>query len=85
MNVHYDVRYDTPDAGALARQVTALMADSRPAHRHTRRGLDHGAWVPLKIMYPAADIPVLQLSLPTDSPDALLARPISSDGVATMK
>ncbi len=84
--MYYDVRYDTPDAGELARQVTALMADSTPVHRHTRRGLDHGAWVPLKIMYPAADIPVLQLSLPTDHPDTLLAlgarlRPLREQGV----
>jgi 4,5-DOPA dioxygenase extradiol len=83
----YDTfRYDTPDAGDLARQVAALMPDTDPVHQHTRRGLDHGAWVPLKIMYPAADIPVLQLSLPTEDPDRLLAlgrrlRPLREDGV----
>ncbi|TWH71856.1 4,5-DOPA dioxygenase extradiol [Modestobacter roseus] len=79
-------RYDTPDAGRLARQVVGLMPDTTQVHQHTRRGLDHGAWVPLKIMYPAADVPVLQLSLPTEDPDQLLAlgarlRPLREQGV----
>uniref|UniRef100_UPI0013290FF8 dioxygenase family protein n=1 Tax=Modestobacter roseus TaxID=1181884 RepID=UPI0013290FF8 len=79
-------RYDTPDAGRLARQVVGLMPDTTPVHQYTRRGLDHGAWVPLKIMYPAADVPVLQLSLPTEDPDELLAlgarlRPLREQGV----
>jgi 4,5-DOPA dioxygenase extradiol len=80
------VRYDTPDAAGLAGQVRALLPDGEQAHEHTHRGLDHGAWVPLKIMYPAADVPVLQLSLPTDDPDRLLAlgerlRPLREQGV----
>jgi 4,5-DOPA dioxygenase extradiol len=84
--LYYTFRYDTPDAGELARQVVGLVPDTAPVHEHTERGLDHGAWVPLKIMYPGADIPVLQLSLPTDDPDRLLAlgerlRPLREQGV----
>lgn len=70
--MYYRMRYDTPDASALAAQVAGLMPDSEPVHTHASRGLDHGAWVPLKIMYPDADIPVLQLSMPTHDPDRLL-------------
>ena len=84
--LYYTVRYDTPDASDLAGRVARLMPDHDRAHQHTRRGLDHGAWVPLKTMYPAADIPVLQLSLPHDDPDKLLAlgerlRPLRDEGV----
>ncbi len=68
--VYYRMRYDTPDADDLARQVAALLPQA--VHQHGSRGLDHGAWVPLKIMYPAADIPVLQLSIPTHDADVLL-------------
>ena len=84
--MYYTMRYDTPDATDLARQVAALMPDTEKAHQHAERGLDHGAWVPLKIMYPAADVPVVQLSLPTEDPDRLLAlgerlKPLREEGV----
>jgi len=84
--IYHTFRYDTPDAGDLARHVIGLMPDTAQVHQHARRGLDHGAWVPLKIMYPAADVPVLQLSLPTEDPDELLAigarlRPLREQGV----
>ena len=70
--MYYRMRYDTPPATELAGQVASLMPDTEPLHEHRTRGLDHGAWVPLKIMYPGADIPVLQLSMPTHDPDRLL-------------
>ena len=66
------MRYDTPPATNLAAQVAKLMPGTEPVHEHRSRGLDHGAWVPLKIMYPDADIPVLQLSMPTHNPERLL-------------
>ena len=68
--LYFRMRYDTPDAGDLARQVTSLLPQE--VHQHNSRGLDHGAWVPLKVMYPAADIPVLQLSIPTHDAAALM-------------
>jgi 4,5-DOPA dioxygenase extradiol len=69
---YYAMTYETPDAAALARRVAGAMPDSEPVHQHTSRGLDHGAWVPLMAMYPLADIPVLQLSLPSSDPARLL-------------
>jgi 4,5-DOPA dioxygenase extradiol len=69
---YYSMRYDTPDAGHLARQVLAALPRTETVHEHRGRGLDHGAWVPLKVMYPNADIPVLQMSLPTQDPARLL-------------
>src|SRR5262252_4121134 len=66
------MRYDTPDATALARRVAGLMPAADPVFQHPSRGLDHGAWVPLMAMYPLGDIPVLQLSLPSHEPSRLL-------------
>jgi 4,5-DOPA dioxygenase extradiol len=68
----YRMTYATPDASALAARVAGALPDGQPVHT-SRRGLDHGAWVPLKVMYPLGDVPVLQMSLPTEDPDRLLA------------
>jgi 4,5-DOPA dioxygenase extradiol len=83
---YYTLTYPTPDASALAGQVAKLMPDTQPALQHPSRGLDHGAWVPLKVMYPLADVPVLQLSIPAQDPGKLLElgsrlRPLREQGV----
>jgi 4,5-DOPA dioxygenase extradiol len=83
---YYTLTYPTPDATAFGAEVASLMPAASPVHQHPSRGLDHGAWVPLKIMYPLADVPVLQLSLPTSDPASLLAlgarlRPLRESGV----
>jgi 4,5-DOPA dioxygenase extradiol len=70
---YFEMTYATPDATSLAHRVAATMPDGEALHAHTSRGLDHGAWVPLKVMYPLGDVPVLQLSIPTLDPDRLLA------------
>ncbi len=83
---YYRMTYRTPDTTALAARVAAMMPTTEPVHQHTSRGLDHGAWVPLRIMYPDADIPVLQMSLPNHDPERLLRlgerlRPLRDEGV----
>jgi 4,5-DOPA dioxygenase extradiol len=65
---YYRMRYEAPGAPELATKVKALMPPNEPVIDGETRGLDHGAWVPLKAMYPAADIPVLQLSMPDLDP-----------------
>lgn len=69
---YYTLRYDTPDASDLAALVRSVLPDGQQPYEHLERGLDHGAWVPLLAMYPNADVPVLQLSLPTEDPTRLL-------------
>ena len=49
---YYRMTYETPPATALAQRVAAMMPSTEPVHQHASRGLDHGAWVPLRIMYP---------------------------------
>jgi len=70
---YYTLPYATPDATALAHRIAGTLGDTTPLHHHVDRGLDHGAFIPLMAMYPAADVPVVQLSMPSMDPAALLA------------
>jgi 4,5-DOPA dioxygenase extradiol len=63
----YRLQYTPPGAPALAAEVLALLAAAGfDAAADDSRGLDHGAWVPLRYLFPQADVPVLQVSLPAD-------------------
>jgi len=65
----YQVEYAAPGAPELAQRVKELIGMSQPLAEEPDRGLDHGAYVPMVAMYPDADVPVLQVSLPTmDAP-----------------
>jgi len=81
----YEMTYNSPDATSLAAKVAALMPKTESIAQ-SGRGLDHGAWVPLRVMYPDADIPVLQMSMPTSDPGKLMEigrrlQPLRDEGV----
>lgn len=62
----FAVQYPAPGLPYLTREVVELLAASDlPARIDSRRPFDHGVWVPLSLMYPQADIPVVQISLPS--------------------
>lgn len=63
----FDVRYPAPGAPWLAERVATVVASER-IQLDPARGLDHGAWSVLVAMYPAADIPVVQLGMDTGRP-----------------
>lgn len=65
---YYRMKYPAPGAPELAARVRQLLAEKHPVASAPERGLDHGAYVPLMAMYPDADVPVLQASLPSLEP-----------------
>lgn len=63
----YEARYDAMGSPALAARAAALIKGAGiDASVNACRGIDHGAWVPLRWLYPAADVPVVQLSVQAD-------------------
>ena len=84
----YKLQYPAPGAPEMAQAAAlALQQANIPVQLDDTHGLDHGAWVPLSLMYPEADIPVAQLSLqPEKNPAWHIAlgralRPLSEQGV----
>jgi 4,5-DOPA dioxygenase extradiol len=82
---YYRTQYRSPGAPELAADVRRLLSD-QPVAEQPDHGLDHGAYVPLTVMYPDADIPVLQVSMPSLDPEQLFQigrrlRPLRDQGV----
>ena len=84
---YYQAKYASPGAPELAARVRDLLKQKRiPCADDPKRGLDHGAYVPLVAMYPKADVPVLQLSIPGLVPAELVSlgqalAPLRDEGV----
>ena len=84
----YEVQYSAPTAPDLAQRVKDLLGDKLEIEA-TDRGLDHGAFVGLMGMYPDADVPVLEVSIPTFDPEILFAigtllAPLRDEGIMVM-
>ncbi|MCP5396510.1 MAG: dioxygenase [Sphingomonadaceae bacterium] len=68
----YQLRYDAPGAPDLAERAASLLAGAGfAASLDNQRGLDHGVFVPLKVAFPVADIPVVEMSLDASLDPAL--------------
>jgi aromatic ring-opening dioxygenase catalytic subunit (LigB family) len=60
----YEIKYSSPGAPAVARRVAELlMAAGLPTHMDATRGYDHGVFAPMQVMYPKADVPLLQVAI----------------------
>ena len=84
----YRVAYDAPgDPDLAARIVRRLQLEGLTAGSDMERPLDHGAWVPLRALFPEGGLPVVQLSLPRPRTPALLVQagralaPLREEGV----
>ena len=81
---YYNLQYPAPGAPELATRIKGLVSEA--VADQSNRGLDHGAYVPLLKMFPNADIPVLQMSIPTQDPEKLFKigqqlAPLRQEGV----
>jgi 4,5-DOPA dioxygenase extradiol len=85
---YYEVQYPAPPAPELAARFRELIGDYLEVEG-SERGLDHGVFVGLVGMYPKADIPVLEVSIPTFHPESLFEigrrlAPLRDEGVMVM-
>jgi aromatic ring-opening dioxygenase catalytic subunit (LigB family) len=60
----YQLTYPAPGSPEIAERVRAVLAQARiPSGANSERGLDHGVFIPFKLVYPQADVPIVQFSL----------------------
>jgi 4,5-DOPA dioxygenase extradiol len=83
----YKLSYPSPGAPEVAQRIRELCTAASIEHVDApERGLDHGTYIPLMCMYPEADLPVIQISLPSEDPTELFAvgkalAPLRDEGV----
>ena len=82
----YELTWAAPGAPKLATRVEKLLKPLGSVDHDEERGHDHGAWVPLRAMYPKADVPTLSISLPTRNTKTLFEMgkalaPLRDEGV----
>lgn len=84
----YQIRYPATGCHAAAEMVTeAIAAAGLPINRDAQRGLDHGAWIPLRVMFPDASVPIVPLSIQTNGGPqqayqiGLALAPLASKGI----
>lgn len=87
----YEQTYNAPGSPELAARIAGLLGTGGWAAEITQeRGLDHGVWIPLRLMYPAAEVPVVALSIPLQMSPAELYRigealaPLRREGVLVL-
>jgi 4,5-DOPA dioxygenase extradiol len=70
----YELQYPSPGSPDLAREIVGMLSQAGvPAGEEPRRGWDHGVWIPLRLFYPEASVPVVEVSLPVPRDPVLVA------------
>ncbi|HEV8231944.1 MAG TPA: class III extradiol ring-cleavage dioxygenase [Thermoanaerobaculia bacterium] len=70
----YELQYPAPGSPELAREIVEMLSqEGVPAGEEPRRGWDHGVWIPLRLFYPEASVPVVEVSLPVPRDPDLVA------------
>lgn len=84
----YQLEYPAPGSPALAKRIAALMTEAGVSWKYdTERGFDHGVFIPMKLAFPEAEIPIVQIALRADlDPAAHIAfgealQPLREEGI----